>query len=128
EVETGAARLVREANNAMARVGVDPRSRRLSGGTRLRPKGCRKNRAEQQRIKTHDSLCSGMVKTPAPWTDRQAGNGQTRSTVFASIQRLSSALRKAISSRTTLNARAYVERSSTMGQSVAHIRRCGPNV
>ena len=41
----------------------------------------------------------------APGT-HQAGNGQTRSMVFESIQRLSSELRKAISSRTTLNARA----------------------
>ena len=58
EVQARAARLVREADDAMAGVGGDPASRRLGGGTWLRPKHGHNNATNGRLAKAHDSSCS----------------------------------------------------------------------
>src|SRR5580704_11098537 len=54
-------------------------------------------------------------------------NGQTFSMVRLSIHCLSSSFRNFMSSRTTFSALSYVDTPSMIGQSVAHMSRCGPN-
>src|SRR6185369_2906201 len=66
--------------------------------------------------------------SPRPILRPQPLNGHTRSILFESIQLLSSAFKNSISSRTSVNACAYAAcEFSIIGQSVAHISRCGPN-